>query len=168
MDHRPKPQVGSKGGKKSFTPTGKHRKQTKKIVKYIEGLGFVFLSQKNHIIFKHPDRNCRITFATTPSDRNYIAGCVRRIRKVLKNCDPPFDIDKMPAEINKMRMVGIGEMNEEQTMGDVLDSYITDYEKVSTEMTTDGKKHLKILSEEKGITMGEMIEEMMDVYEKTQ
>ena len=42
------------------------------------------------------------------------------------------------------------------------------FSRVSTEMTTNAKEKLKMLSEQKGITMGELIEEMMDVYEKTQ
>jgi predicted DNA-binding protein len=35
-------------------------------------------------------------------------------------------------------------------------------------MTTDAKEKLKMLSEQKGITMGELIEEMMEVYQKHQ
>ena len=41
-------------------------------------------------------------------------------------------------------------------------------QKGSSEMTTDAKEKLKMLSEQKGITMGELIEEMMEVYEETQ
>ena len=66
-------------------------------------------------------------------------------------------------------MKGIGEMEDEPTMGDELDACVEDnFSRISTEMTTDAKEKLKMLSEQKGITMGEMIEEMIVLYEKTQ
>jgi hypothetical protein len=56
----------------------------------------------------------------------------------------------------------------ELTMGDLLDSYVVDYERVSTEMTADGKQELKSLAEKNSFTMGEMIEEMIVVYKDKQ
>ena len=90
-------------------------------------------------------------------------------KKDLLNCQPAFDLNSMPADLNQLRIKGIGEMDDEPTMGDVLDACVDDnFSRISTEMTTDAKEKLKKLSEQKGITMGELIEEMMDVYQKTQ
>ena len=78
-------------------------------------------------------------------------------------------MNSLPANLNQLRLKGIGEMEDEPTMGDVLDACVEDnFSRISTEMTTDAKEKLKMLSEQKGITMGELIEEMMDVYQKTQ
>jgi hypothetical protein len=64
---------------------------------------------------------------------------------------------------------GVGEMEYEPTMSDELDACVEgDFSRISTEMTTDAKEELKMLSEQKGITMGELIEEMMEVYQKHQ
>ena len=72
--------------------------------------------------------------------------------------------------LNQLRLKkGIGEMENEPTMGDELDACVEDnFSRISTEMTTDAKEKLKMLSEQKGITMGELIEEMMEVYQKYQ
>jgi len=164
---RTPPQAGAKG--KGFRPTGKHKKKTKEIIKWIESIGFEFVSQKNKAVYKHPDRKCSIFFSITPSDTNAVAAMVQSIRKVLRNCKPPFDVDKMPANISRLRLVGkLDDRSKEQTIGDWLDSFVVDYERVSTEMTADGKKELKSLAEKKGITMGELIEEMIVVYKDNQ
>ncbi len=161
------PQSGAKG--KRFNPSGKHRKQTKEIIKWIESLGFEFVSQRDKVVYKHPEWKCSILFSQTSSDTNAPAAMVQSIRKVLKSCDPPFDIDKIPENINRMRLVGKMDVEEKElTMGDVLDSFVVDYDRVSTEMTADGKQELKSLAETKGITMGELIEEMMIVYKDKQ
>ena len=168
IDRRQKPQAGAKGRK--FKPFGMHKKSYKPIIKWIEEMGFEFVSQKNHAIWKHPERKCSsISIATTPTDRNYVQGLVNKIRKVCENCNPPIFIDKLPASISKLRLVGKMDGGEKElTMGDLLDSYVVDYQRVSTEMTADGKQELKSLAETKGITMGEMIEEMMIVYKDKQ
>ena len=165
-------QIKQRGSKPKFKPTGKHKKSLKKIVKLIESIGFEFVGQSNKVHFKHPKRKCSIFFAGTPSDQNAVRQIVRRLKKDLLNCEPPIDVNSLPAsfrQLNQLRLKGIGEMENEPTMGDALDACVDDsFSRVSTEMTTDAKEKLKMLSEQKGITMGELIEEMMEVYEETQ
>ena len=152
-----------------FEPSGKHEKSLKKIIKIIEDLGFEFVNQNKHVIFKHPTRGCSIVFASTPSDANAVRQIVRRLKKDLMHCQPPIDVKSLPASINQLRMKGIDEMEDEPTMGDEIDAFVEDYFScISTEMTTDSKEKLKMLSDQKGITMGELIEEMMDFYQKNQ
>ena len=159
----------SQGTIKRYRPAGKHSKPIKKIVKLIEDLGFEFVKQSNKVHFKHPERKCSIFFGVTPSDGNAVRQIVRRLKKDLMKCQPPIDVNSLPSSLNQLRMKGIGEMDNEPTMGDELDSCVDDnFSRISTEMTTDAKEKLKMLSEQKGITMGEMIEEMMEVYEETQ
>ena len=152
-----------------FEPSGKHENSLKKIIKIIENLGFEFVSQKKHVLFKHPTRGCSIVFASSPSDANAIRQIVRRLKKDLMHCQPPIDVNSLPANTNQFKMKGLVEMVDEQTIGDEMDACVEDnISSISTEMTTDSKEKLKILSDQKGITMGELIEEMMDVYQKTQ
>ena len=162
----------SQGTLPRYKPAGKHSKSIKKIVKLIESLGFVFIKQSNKVHFKHPTRKCSIFFAGTPSDQNAVRNIVRRLKKDLLNCTPPIDVNSLPGNLNlnQLRMIkGVGEMEYEPTMGDELDACVEDnFSRISTEMNTDAKEKLKMLSEQKGITMGEMIEEMMEVYEGTQ
>ena len=165
-------QIKQRGSKPKFKPTGKHKKSLKKIVKLIESIGFEFVGQSNKVHFKHPKRKCSIFFAGTPSDQNAVRQIVRRLKKDLLNCQPPFDVNSLPGNVNlnQLRLKkGIGEMEDEPTMGDELDACAEDnFSRISTEMTTDAKEKLKMLSEQKGITMGELIEEMMEVYQKYQ
>jgi hypothetical protein len=164
------PQAGSKGkGNKGVG--GKHKKKYKKIIKFIEGQGFMFASDRNKLVYKHPDRKCQIVLAQTSSDTNAPAHIVQVIKKVFSQCQPPIDLSTIPAEINLMRMAGMSWQEEkDKTMEDVLDSILLepDYERVSTDMTTEGKNELKLLAEKKGITMGELIEQMMAVYKDNQ
>jgi len=164
------PQAGARGKGNKGTG-GKHKKKYKKIIKFIESMGFVFASDKNKMVYKHPKRKCQIVFAQTSSDTNAPAAIVQTIKKCFSQCQPPIALSKIPADINLMRMyAGMSWGEKIQTMEDVLDSILLepDYERVSTEMTTDGKKNLKEMAENKGITMGELIEEMIVVYKDTQ
>ena len=165
-------QQRQQGTMQRYKPAGKHSKPIKKIVKIIEDLGFVFIKQSNKVHFKHPKRKCSVFFAGTPSDQNAVRQIVRRLKKDLLNCQPPIDLSSLPSgkNLNQLRMIkGIGEMEYEPTMSDELDACIEgDFSRISTEMTTDAKEELKMLSEQKGITMGELIEEMMEVYQKHQ
>ena len=164
-------QTKQQGSRPKFKPSGKHGKSIKKIVKLIEDLGFEFVSQSNKVHFKHPNRRCSIFWSLTPSDQNAVRQIVRRLKKDLMNCEPPIDVNSLPSGkmLNQLRMKGIGEMDDEPTLGDELDACVEDnFSRISTEMNTDAKEKLKMLSEQKGITMGEMIEEMMEVYEETQ
>jgi hypothetical protein len=165
-------QQRQQGTMQRYKPAGKHSKPIKKIVKIIEDLGFVFIKQSNKVHFKHPKRKCSVFFAGTPSDQNAVRQIVRRLKKDLLNCQPPIDLSSLPSgkNLNQLRMIkGIGEMEYEPTMSDELDACIEgDFSRISTEMTTDAKEELKMLSERKGITMGELIEEMMEVYQKHQ
>ena len=165
-------QQRQQGTMQRYKPAGKHSKPIKKIVKIIEDLGFEFIKQSNKVHFKHPKRKCSVFFAGTPSDQNAVRQIVRRLKKDLLNCQPPIDLSSLPSgkNLNQLRMIkGIGEMEYEPTMSDELDACIEgDFSRISTEMTTDAKEELKMLSEQKGITMGELIEEMMEVYQKHQ
>ena len=165
-------QQRQQGTMQRYKPAGKHSKPIKKIVKIIEDLGFEFIKQSNKVHFKHPKRKCSVFFAGTPSDQNAVRQIVRRLKKDLLNCQPPIDLNSLPSGkmLNQLRMIkGVGEMEYEPTMSDELDACVEgDFSKISTEMTTDAKEELKMLSEQKGITMGELIEEMMEVYQKHQ
>ena len=165
-------QQRQQGTMQRYKPAGKHSKPIKKIVKIIEDLGFEFVKQSNKVHFKHPKRKCSVFFAGTPSDQNAVRQIVRRLKKDLLNCQPPIDLNSLPSGkmLNQLRMIkGVGEMEYEPTMSDELDACIEgDFSRISTEMTTDAKEELKMLSEQKGITMGELIEEMMEVYQKHQ
>ena len=66
-------------GSRRFEPSGKHRKSLMKIIKIIEDLGFEFISQEKHVIFKHPTRGCSIVFASNPSDAKTVRQIVRRL-----------------------------------------------------------------------------------------
>ena len=91
------------------------------------------------------------------------------MKKDLLNCDAPIDVDSLPANLDLLRLKGIGKMEEEPTIGDVLDACVSDnYSRISTEITIKTKEKLKKCSEKKGISIGELIEQMMDVYKKTQ
>ena len=161
----------SQGTQLRYKPAGKHSKPIKKIVKIIEDLGFEFIKQSNKVHFKHPERKCSIFFGVTPSDGNAVRQIVRRLKKDLMKCQPPIDVNSLPSGkmLNQLRLKGIGEMENEPTLGDELDACVEDnFSRISTEMNTDAKEKLKMLSEQKGITMGELIEEMMEVYEETQ
>ena len=150
-----------------FETSGKHRKSLKKIIKIIEDLGFEFVSQEKHVIFKHPTRGCSIVFASNPSDANAVRQIVRRLKKDLIHCQPPIDVNSLPASINQLRIKGIGKMEDEPTIGDELDACVEDnFSSISTEMTTDSKEKLEMLSDQKEITMGGLIEEIMDSYQK--
>ena len=156
-------------GSRSFEPCGNHGKSLKNIIKVIENLGFEFVSQNNHVIFKHPTRGCSIVFASTPSDANAVRQIVRRLKKDLMHCQPPIDVNSLPASTNQFRTKGVDEMEDEPTMGDEMDACVEDnFSSISTEMTTDSKEKLKMLLDQKGMTMGELIEEMLDVYQNTQ
>ena len=85
------------------------------------------------------------------------------------HCQPPIDVNSLPASINQLRMNRIGKMKDEPTIGDEMDACVEDnFSSILTEITTDSKEKLEMLSDQKGITMGELIEEMIDVYQKTQ
>jgi len=143
-------QTKQQGSRSKYKSGGKHRKSINKIVKIIEGLGFVFVSQSNKVHFKHPKRKCSIFFAGTPSDQNAVRQIVRRLKKDLLNCQPPIDLNSLPGNLNlnQLRMIkGVGEMEYEPTMSDELDACVEgDFSRISTEMTTDAKEKLKMLS----------------------
>lgn len=83
------------------------------------------------------------------------------------HCQPPIDVNSLPASINQLRMNRIGEMEDEPTIGDEMDACVEDnFSSISTGMNTDSIETIKMLSDQKGITMGELIEEMMDIYQK--
>jgi predicted component of type VI protein secretion system len=167
------------GTQLKYKPAGKHSKSIKKIVKLIESIGFEFVKQSNKVHFKHPKRRCSIFFASSPSDQNAVRQIVRRLKKDLLNCEPPIDVNSLPSgkNLNQLRLTkGIGslssslsQLDDEPTMGDELDACVEDnFSRISTEMNADAKESLKMLSEQKGITMGELIEEMLEVYKKHQ
>jgi len=167
------------GTQLKYKPAGKHSKSIKKIVKLIESIGFEFVKQSNKVHFKHSKRRCSIFFASSPSDQNAVRQIVRRLKKDLLNCEPPIDVNSLPSgkNLNQLRLTkGIGslsssltQLDDEPTMGDELDACVEDnFSRISTEMNADAKESLKMLSEQKGITMGELIEEMMEVYQKHQ
>ena len=172
-------QIKSEGAKPQLNAGGKHKKPIKKIVKLIESLGFEFIKQSNKVHFKHPKRKCSIFFSATPSDQNDVRQIVRRLKKDLLNCEPPIDVDSFPSGkmLNQLRLTkGIGsldpslsQLDDEPTMGDELDAIVEDnFSRISTEISNDAKEDIKTLSERKGMTMGELIEEMLEVYKKNQ
>ena len=167
------------GSKPRFQAGGKHKKPIKKIVKFIESLGFEFIKQSNKVHFKHPKRKCSIFFSATPSDTNAIRSILRRLKKDLLNCEPPIDVNSLPSGkmLNQLRLTrGIGsldpslsQLDDEPTMGDELDACVEgDFSRISTEISNDAKEDIKTLSERNGMTMGELIEEMLEVYKKNQ
>ena len=99
------------------------------------------------------------------------------MKKDLLNCEPPIDVNSLPIgkNLNQLRLTkGIGslspslsQLDDEPTMGDELDACVKDnFSRISTEISNDTKEDLKTLSERKGMTMGELIEEMLEVYKK--
>ncbi len=157
-------QPGSKG--KDNKPGGKHKKSYKKLIKIIEGLGFEFVSSKNHLKYRHPERSCSITIASTPSSKNAMKSIINNVKRALLQCQPPIDVKQIPAELNQLRL--FSKMDEAQTVSDLMDACITEFSKITTEMNTDAKEELKMLSQQKGMTMGGVIEEMIDVYKNAQ
>ena len=152
-----------------FRPGSKHKKSLKVIVSVLERLGFEFVSASNKVVFKHPQRKCSVIFSQTPSDKNAVRQIVRRMKKdLVQSCSPSFDVDEIPAELNVVRWQGIGKVDE-PTLGDLLDSLpLEDEVTLSTKMHPEAKEMLKQFADQKGITQGEMIEEMLQNYSRTQ
>ena len=156
--------------KSKYNPSGKHKKSLKVIVSILEQMGFEFISQKKEVHYKHPKKECSIFFGQTSSDRNAVRQIVRKMKKDLMNCKPPINVDKIPRieELHKIRMwPGVGE--KEPTLGEILDSLpMDDTVQLSTRMNPESKQMLKDFAGRKGITQGEMIEEMLQNYARTQ
>ena len=78
------------------------------------------------MIFEHPIRGCSIVFASTPSDVNAVRQIVSRLKKDLIHCQPPIDVNSLPASNDQLRMNLSGKIKAEPTIGDEMDTCVED------------------------------------------
>ena len=163
---------GQPHGRSSYKPTGKYKKELQIIGDVLFGIGFEYTSDKSntqHHKFKHKScRFCQTSFGSTISDRRTVKAIVTTIKKVCQTqCQPPIALEKIPAELFTLRMAGLSENEQEYTLLDVLDE-ITQSVTLSAQIRREKRDDLRRIADQKGITLGELIEEMMEVYEKNQ
>ena len=155
----------------------KKLKKWKPFIKFIEGLGFKYNGPVKHgYRWKHPDKHCFVQISGSTGDRNAYAQARTQIKDVLtQQCKPPFDPNDFGEHLKSLRsgLVGNPLNIDMDTLDEVLDgvfAYAENYEESTIHPTlqTKYKNRLKNIAAAKGITMGETIEEMIEVYEKTQ
>ena len=157
-------------GKQDYRPSGKYKEQLQVIGESLISVGFNYVKDKNqHHKFKHKTcRFCQTSFPDTPSDHRTIKNIVSTIKRMCQvQCVPPIPLDKLPAKFFTIKMAGLVETEKEWTILDVLNE-ITKTVTLSAQVDREIREELRIMADKKGITLGVLIEEMKEVYEKTQ
>ena len=85
----------------------------------------------------------------------------------LTQCEPPIPLDKIPAKLFTIKKVGLIKDEKEVTLLDVLEE-VTKTVTLSAQVRRESREELRRMADRKGIPLGDLIEEMMEVYEKTQ
>ena len=159
------------GIKSSFKPQGRFKKQLSVIGDCLFEMGFEYVSDKKlkHHKFKHKECGfCQISIYATPSDWRAIKNIVSIIKKMcLTQCEPPIPLDKIPAKLFTIKMVGLIKDEKEVTLLDVLEE-VTKTVTLSAQVRRESREELRRMADRKGIPLGDLIEEMMEVYQKTQ
>ena len=160
-------------GKNPFQPIGKFKKELQVIGDVLFRIGFEYESDKSgkikHHKFKHKTCGyCQTSFGKTISDKRALKKIVSTIKKMcLTQCQPPIALEKIPAELFTLKMAGLSENEQEYTLLDVLDE-ITQTVTLSAQISREKRDDLRRMADQKGITLGELVEEMMENYERTQ
>ena len=162
---------GAAGIRSSFNPHGRFKKQLIVIGDCLFEMGFEYVvgTKSSHHKFKHSEcRFCQTSFSATPSDRKTIKNTVSTIKKMCQaQCVPPIPLDKIPAKLFTVKMVGLIKDEKEVTLLDVLEE-VTKTVTLSAQIGRESREELRRMADHKGIPLGDLIEEMMEVYEKTQ
>ena len=157
-------------GAKRYNPSGKFKRELQVIGDSLFQMGFAYVKDKSqHHKFKHLTcRFCQTSFGMTPSYHRVIKNIVSTIKKMCQTqCVPPIPLDKIPAQLFSVKMAGLIETENEPTILDVLNE-ITKSVKLSAQVGRESREELRRIADRKGITLGDLIEEMMEVYQKTQ
>lgn len=157
-------------GKQDYRPHGKYKDQLQVIGDSLFSAGFYYVKDKTqHHKFKHTTcRFCQTSFGSTPSDHRVIKRIVSTIKKMCQTqCVPPIPLDKLPAKLFTIKMAGLIETENEPTILDVLNE-ITKRVKLSAQVGRESREELRRIADRKGIPLGDLIEEMMEVYQKSQ
>ncbi len=158
--------------------TEKNRPEKRKnVINLIEELGFEYHRATSHgFRWKHPRKNCTIQIPGSTGDHRSVQNSKSQIRRVLtQECQPPFDPNGI---VGNLKYVRVGLIPHHLNIGgdgmdsldDALDEVfelVESYEEVSmtTSMQSQYKKRLKEIAGKRGLRMGEVIEEMIDLYE---
>ena len=157
-------------GKQDYRPTGKYKESLKVIGESLFQVGFNYVKDKSqHHKFKYPTcKFCQTSFGDTPSDHRTIKNIISTIKRMCQTqCVPPIPLDKLPAKFFTIKMAGLVETEKEWTILDVLNE-ITKTVTLSAQVDRESREELRRMADKKGIHLGDLIEEMMDVYKKTQ
>ena len=165
---------GVAGIRSSFKTHGRFKEQLSVIGDCLFEMGFEYVTSKTgkgsgHHKFKHNEcRFCQTSFSATPSSRKTIKATVSTIKRMcLTQCEPPIPIDKIPAKLFTIKMVGLINDEKEVMLLDVLEE-VTKTVTLSAQVSRESREELRRMADHKGIPLGDLIEEMMEVYEKTQ
>ena len=167
-------------GKQDYRPSGKYKEQLQVIGESLISVGFNYVKDKNqHHKFKHKTcRFCQTSFPDTPSDHRTIKNIVSTIKRMCQvQCVPPIPLDKLPAKLFTIKMAGLVDKDVEElfpegsikeiTILDVLNE-ITKTVTLSAQVDREIREELRRIADQKGITLGDLIEDMKEVYEKSQ
>ena len=159
----------------SFKPHGRFKKQLSIIGDCLFEMGFEYVISKTgakgggHHKFKHNEcRFCQTSISSSPGSKNSIKEIVSTIKRMcLTQCEPPIPLDKIPAKLFTIKKVGLIKDEKEVTLLDVLEE-VTKTVTLSAQVRRESREELRRMADRKGIPLGDLIEEMMEVYEKTQ
>ena len=167
------------GKQQEYKPYGKFKDKLQIIGDSLFGAGFVYVPSKDVHKFKHKScRFCQTTFTKKPSDVSVIKKIVSTIKRMCQTqCVPPIPLDKLPAKLFTIKMAGLVDKDVEElfpegsikeiTILDVLNE-ITKTVTLSAQVDREIREELRRMADGKGITLGDLIEEMKEVYEKSQ
>jgi len=157
------------GKQQEYKPYGKFKDKLQIIGDSLFAAGFVYVPSKDVHKFKHKScRFCQTTFTKKPSDVSVIKKIVSTIKRMCQTqCVPPIPLDKLPAKLFTIKMSGLVETEKEWTILDVLNE-ITKTVTLSAQVDREIREDLRRIADQKGITLGDLIEEMKEVYEKSQ
>ena len=145
-------------------------KKWKRVEKLIKTLGFVYQRMGNHgKLYKHPERKCCVVqIPFTPSDHRVVMNFKSGLKKTLtQDCVPAFNLKEVKEELNTIFLEQGLKSTGENTIGDMIDDCFSDVS-LTAKIDPEYKERLKRIADSKGISMGDLIEEMMVTYEKTQ
>ena len=165
-----------------FSPRERWVKKVMKIL--VSVYEFVQVPSASHIKLVHKSppivpedrihhKNCTVYLPSTYSDRRRGSGggvkeAIGRITKLLKSYG--FDLDtKIGKELALIRMEGLvgSEEEKEWTVLEMLNE-ITKTVTLSAQVDREIREELRRMADKEGITLGDLIEEMKEVYEKSQ
>ena len=116
-------------------------------------------------------KHCALTLPSTPGKSYGKGGVKRYINDFIKILTAyGFDLDtKVGKKFALIRMEGLVESEDQKewTILDVLNE-ITKSVSLTAQVDRESREELRRMADRKGIPLGDLIEEMMEVYQKTQ